>query len=211
MNEKDVFSALKEIRENSKKRKFEESIDLAINLKDFDIKKESVDIFVSLPNKTKEKKICFFLETDPSIKGIDVITKSQISSYDKRKAKSLAKKYDYFVSISPLMPSIATTFGKIFGPRGKMPSPAAGSIIPKADVKLLEETSEKLQKIVRMKTRGERTIKITIGKENIGDKEITENFMAAFNSIIAALPKGDKNIKSMQLKFSMGEPVKIKI
>ena len=55
--------ALEELRK-SKERKFDQTVDLIINLQKFDIKKESVNLVVSLPNKFKNKKIAAFFDVD---------------------------------------------------------------------------------------------------------------------------------------------------
>ena len=47
---------LAELRKN-KERKFDQTVDLIINLQKFNIKKDSVNLFINLPHKVKEKKI----------------------------------------------------------------------------------------------------------------------------------------------------------
>jgi ribosomal protein L1 len=47
--------ALEELRKD-KERKFDQSVDLIINLQKFDTKKEQVNTFVSVPHKIKDKK-----------------------------------------------------------------------------------------------------------------------------------------------------------
>ncbi len=56
--------ALQEIRKDADERKikFVQSVDLIINLRDFDIKRYSVNAFVTLPHKLRDKKIAGFLE-----------------------------------------------------------------------------------------------------------------------------------------------------
>jgi len=128
MKEKFV-EALKELRKSSEKRKFEQTIDLIINLKNFDIRKESVSLFIPLPHESTSKKICAFLET-PSEIFDKVITKPELEKWkDKKKLKGLAKDYSFFVAIAPLMPTIAMLFGKTLGPLGKMPDPKAGGVL----------------------------------------------------------------------------------
>ena len=51
--------------------------------------------------------------------------------------KKLVKKYDFFLASGPNMPAVATTFGKVLGPVGKMPSPQLG-ILPSEDEKMIE-------------------------------------------------------------------------
>ncbi len=82
-------TALNELRKD-KERKFDQSVDLIINLQKFDIKKNPVNIFISVPHKIKEKKICAFLEVKN--KNVDTITKSEFKKYsDKKELKKLVK------------------------------------------------------------------------------------------------------------------------
>ena len=55
----EIEKALKELR-NSEKRKFIQTLDLIVNLKDFDARRQPINTFIALPNPA-EKKICAFL------------------------------------------------------------------------------------------------------------------------------------------------------
>ena len=111
--------ALDELRKNNK-RNFNQTIDLIINLKKYDIRKNPLNLFVTVPHKIKEKKICAFLEIKN--KNIEVITKEEFKKYsDKKELKKLVKKFDFFIAEASLMPKVATTFGRYLGPVGKMP------------------------------------------------------------------------------------------
>ena len=55
--EQKLEEALKNLRENSKERSFNQSVDLIVNLQQFNLKKDNVNLFVTLPHKIKDKKI----------------------------------------------------------------------------------------------------------------------------------------------------------
>ena len=113
MNKEKILEALKKLAEKNKERKFVQSTDLIINLKNFDAKKESVNLFLELPYKVKDAKIAGFLNKKSSI--IDTITKQEFDDYkNKRKLKNLVKNYDFFISNASLMPLVAGTFGRYF-------------------------------------------------------------------------------------------------
>lgn len=203
----DIANALKEIRKNEK-RKFEQSIDLIINLKSFDAKKESVNLFVTLPHKIKSAKIGAFLENKSNL--VDTITQPEFVKYkDKKMTKKLVRDHDFFISNAKLMPVVATNFGRVLGPTGKMPSPQLGIIIDENE-KTIKNTLDKFERVTRIKTK-EPSIKLTIGKENMKDEDIEENIRAIYNAILNALPKNKENIKNMMIKFTMTKPIKIQI
>ncbi len=205
----DFSQAIQELRKNSKEkpRKFNQSVDLIINLKDFDVRKQSLNLFVQLPHKARDAKICSFLEK-PSKNFDFCITRAEIDAWtNKKEIKKLAKQYDFFVALASLMPKIATQFGRVLGPAGKMPSPQLG-ILTLQNEAAEKELVEKMRSTARIKAK-EPSIKIAIGKENMKDEEIAENINAVYNAILAALPKGKENIKSVMLKLTMSKPVKV--
>jgi large subunit ribosomal protein L1 len=200
-------TALNELKKD-KERKFDQSVDLIINLQKFDIKKNPVNIFISVPHKIKDKKICAFLEVKN--KNVDTITKAEFKKYsDKKELKKLVKKYDFFIAQASLMPLVATNFGRVLGPASKMPSPQLG-ILMNVDDKALSELKTKINNSIRIKTK-EASIKISVGKQSMKNEELIENIMGIYNSILKNLSKGKDNIKNIELKFTMTKPQKIKL
>ena len=199
--------ALVELRKD-KERKFNQSVDLIINLQKFDVKRENVNLFVSVPHKIKEKKICGFLEIKNN--NVDTIMKSEFKKYsDKKEMKKLIEKYDFFIAQASLMPFVATTFGRVLGPAGKMPSPQLGILMDVND-KAINELKEKINSSVKIKTK-EASIKLPVGKQNMKDEETIENILSIYNAVLKALPKGNDNIRNVELKFTMTKPQKIKL
>ena len=205
MNKENIIKAIEELRKNEK-RKFDQSIDLLINLKNFDIKRESINLFLTLPHKVKEKKIAAFLNKRSN--AIDTIAKAEFDSYkDKKKIKRLVKEYDFFISHASLMPAVAASFGRYLGTAGKMPSPQLG-ILKTEEEKEIKETIERFERIVKIKSK-EPSLKFCIGKESMKDSDIAENVIYACNAIENALSKKKENIRSIMLRFTMTKPVKL--
>ena len=204
MNEQSVKKALQELRKE-KERKFEQTVDLIINLRSFNIKKDSINIFVELPHRVKEKKICALLEKKSGV--VDTITAAEFAKYKDEDIKRTAKEYDSFISVVKLMPAVAKTFGKVLGPLGKMPSPKLG-IILKEDEKLIQDLIIKINKNVRVITK-EPSLKIPIGRQSMKDEEIIENVLAVYKKVFDELPRKKENLKSVLIKFTMSKPVKI--
>jgi ribosomal protein L1 len=203
----EILNAIAELRKE-KKRKFEQTLDLIINLKNFDIKKQNVNTVATLPHEVKKRRVCAFLTKNSSF--IDTITQKEFEKYkNKKELKKLIKKYDSFISVAGLMPAVAVTFGKVLGPAGKMPSPQLG-ILPSEDEKVIKDLLGRINKIIRIKSK-EASLKISIGKESLKDEEIKENILATYNAVFNALPRQKENIKSVLIKFTMGKPIKIKI
>ena len=109
----ELRQALAELRKLEKK-KFDQSIDLLVSLKGIDPKKDNIATIANVPNKIKEKKICGFLTKKTEL--VRTITNLDFPKYREKKAlKNLIKEYDFFIAAAPLMPAVASTFGKILG------------------------------------------------------------------------------------------------
>ncbi len=206
--EEQIKKAISNLRENNKKRKFNQSVDLVVNLQKFSVKKDNINTFITLPHKIKDKKIAGFFEVKN--KNVETITPEEFGKYkDKKKLKNLAKKYDFFIAEAKIMPKVASTFGRVLGPAGKMPSPQLG-IIPNVNDKAVQELVSRLNNSIRIRTK-EASIKLIIGKENSEDKNLIENIMAVYNKLINELPRQKENIKNIEIKFTMSKPEKINL
>lgn len=203
----DLEKALVELRKE-KQRKFDQTLDLMINLQKIDLKKTPLNLFISVPHKIKDKEICGFLEIKN--KNLDTITKSEFKKYStKQELKKLARNYDFFIAQTSLMPIVATTFGRALGPTGKMPSPQLG-ILVNVDDKTISELKNRINTSVKIKMK-EASIKIPIGKQSMKDSEIIENILSVYNALLKVLPRGKENVKNVEVKFTMTKPQKIKI
>jgi large subunit ribosomal protein L1 len=204
---KELLLALEELRKNEE-RKFNQTVDLIVNLQKFDVKKQSINLFLTVPYKIKDKKIAGFFEVKN--KDVETITPSEFKNYEnKKELKKLTKKFDFFIAQANLMPKVATIFGRILGPAGKMPSPQMG-ILMSADEKSIKSLKEKINNSIRIKTK-ESSVKLAIGKQSMKNDEIIENILAVYNFLMKNLPKGKDNIKNIEIKFTMTKPQKIHI
>jgi len=197
--------ALAEIRKNTEKRKFDQSVDLIVNFKGIDPKRDNVNVIANLPNKIKEKKICGFFTSKSKL--VDKITEPEFIRYkDKAALKKLVKKYDFFIAVAPLMPKVATAFGKVLGPAGKMPSPQLG-ILMKEDDAQVQALLDRISSSVKLRAK-EASLKLSVGKESMDDEKIVENVKSVYGAILNALPNKVDNVKNIMVKLSMGKPVK---
>lgn len=203
----DLKKALAELRKE-KERKFDQTVDLIINLQKFNIKKSQLNLIVNVPFKVKDKKVCAFLESEN--KNVKTITGEQFKKYsDKKELKKLVKNFDFFIAEGKLMPKVATTFGRVLGPAGKMPSPQLGILMDVND-KAIENLKKKINNSMKIKIK-ESSIKIAIGKQSMKDEEIIENILTVYNAVLKDLPRDKDNIKNVEVKFTMTKPQKIKI
>jgi large subunit ribosomal protein L1 len=203
----DLKEAVKQLR-SLEKRKFSQSFDLIINLKGVDPKKENITTIINIPHKIKDKKVCGFLTKKSEI--IKTITNLDFAKYkDKKALKNLVKEFDFFIAAAPLMPSVATIFGKVLGPAGKMPSPQLG-IIPAENDKVIGETLVRIEKSIKIKVK-DAGVKICIGNEKMPDEEVVANAAAVYNGLVNILPIKKENVKNVMIKLTMSKPLKVEV
>jgi large subunit ribosomal protein L1 len=212
LNMKNLLAAVKEVKSKATERKFSQSIDLAINLQNIDMKKPEgrIQERIELPNSVgKTIKICVIASGEMALKAKKagaslVLEKAALEALvgDKKKQKDIAKNYDLFIAEAPLMPLVGRSLGASLGPRGKMPTP----VPPNANIK---EQIERHQKIVFVRMRGQPVLQCRVGNEDMADKEIAENVQAIVRRIEGKLKRGIKNFRSVYLKTSMGSAVKV--
>jgi large subunit ribosomal protein L1 len=143
-------------------------------------------------------------------KLVKTVTKLDFPKYkEKKDLKKLIKEYDAFIASAQLMPAVATTFGKVLGPAGKMPSPQLGVVMQETDSAITELVT-KISKSIRVKAK-EPSIKIVVAKDDMSDDKIIENVKASYFGIVEALPTKRENVKNVMIKLTMSKPIKVEI
>jgi len=216
MDKKRIQEVLQELRKESKKRKFSQSVDVIFNLQDLDYKKPSdqLDFFVTLHQSAGKKlKICGLVGPeliDESKRVLDfTVAQLDFDQYanDKKKLKKLAREYDFFIAQANIMPKIAQVFGRFLGPKNKMPNPKAGAVVPpKAN---LQPLYEKLQKTLRVVAKKSFVVHVMAGNEKMDDSALVDNIYTILDHMIHHLPKKKNNIRSVYLKFTMSKAIKL--
>jgi large subunit ribosomal protein L1 len=213
LDQKTILSAVKEAKEKSQKRKFNQSIELIIKLQDIDMKapESKIQEIIELPYAPeKANKVCVIGSGELAMKAKNanadhVIERGELESLagKKQELRKVANNYDFFIAEAPLMPLVGRTLGSVLGPRGKMPVP----VPPSADIAGL---IKKHRKTIIVRMRNQPILQNRVATENMKDEEITENVQTVLRVLEGKLKKGMKNIKVVYIKTAMGTPVKIK-
>lgn len=208
----EIARALGELRKNLVKRKFTQSIELVVKLREVDLKKSEnrINEAIPLPNPPGAAlKICVIasgdLGTRAKTAGADMlISRNDIENLgkDKKAARKLAQDYDFFIAEAPLMPLVGRALGSFLGPRGKMPTP----VPPTAPI---EQIVSGHRRMVRVRMREQPVLQCRVGTESMSDDKLVENIQAVFSRIEQKLERGVKNIGEILVKSTMSKPVKI--
>ena len=207
-----IEEAVKKVLEESKPRNFTQSIDVVITINDLDVNKPEnrLDEEVLLPNgRGKDVKIAFIAEGELAYQaekaGADfVIDKEQLEAYGKNRAeaKKVANSYDFFVAQSDLMPTVGRFLGPVLGPRKKMPKPIPASANPEVILGRLRST-------VKIRVKDQPIIQSIVGSEDMTEAQIAENVDAILDVLDRNLEKGQKQIKAMYIKTTMGPVTRV--
>jgi len=196
MDEKKLKESISNLKKE-KKRKFKQTVDLIINLKNLDLKKpeHQVEFFLQLhKDKGKKYKICALVgpELGDQAKKVmeSVVLQAEFDKYAKNKklTKKLASSNDYFVAQANIMPKVATAFGRVLGPKGKMPNPKAGCIVPPNAN--LEQVYENLQKTVKISGKKAPLVQTIVGNEDSSEADLIENIKQIYTNLEHHLPQG---------------------
>ncbi|MFH0978010.1 MAG: 50S ribosomal protein L1 [Candidatus Woesearchaeota archaeon] len=216
MDQASVLKFLAQLKSVEEKRNFTQSYDLIINLKNLDLKKpdQQIDSFVTLHYSTgKKRKIAAFvaaelLQQARSVCDKAITLEEAAEQYKEKKTiKKLAKEFDFFIAQANIMPKVALQFGKVLGPRSKMPNPKLGCVVPpQANLKQLYD---KLQTTLPLKAKTQPVIQVRVGSQSMPDAEVADNIMTVYNGLVHLLPNEKNNVRSVYLKFTMGKPVRI--
>lgn len=197
--------AIEELKKG-KERKFDETVDLLVNLKGVDPKRDNVNIVVTIPHKIKDKKVAGFLSEKSKL--VKTITEPEFKKYsEKKEMRKLVKEFDYFIAIPKLMPKVATAFGKVLGPAGKMPSPQLGLVMQENDANI-QATLDKIATSLKIRMK-EASIKAGVGKISMSAEHLSQNVQTVYTAIENALPKKKESVKTVMIKTTMGKPIKV--
>lgn len=202
-----ILEAVKAAIEKAPERKFSESVDITINLKNIDMAqpKNRIDETILLPHGTgKTVGIAVLgkgdITTQAREAGVDlIIGPEEIERLggEPREARQVAGKYRFFLADTGVMPQVGRFLGPRLGPRGRMPTPIPGG----TDIRPIVE---RLRKSVKIRTKDKKTFHVKVGSTQMPPEQIAENIDAVLKKIETVLEQGPMNIRSVFVKTTMG-------
>jgi large subunit ribosomal protein L1 len=201
---------IKEAKAADKERKFKQSVEMYVILKDIDVKKGfAMNETIQLPKKlSTPTTVCIMAGGDMGLKAKSakadrVISGEEINALaaDKRQARKFINNYDFFLADTQLMTTVGKVLGQLLGPRGKMPVPVPFNAP-------IDSFLDRFRSSIRVKVKNSLSLSCKIGDESMSDEDLAANAHAILNAIEKKLPSGDRNIRKIIIKTSMGKPIK---
>jgi len=209
VTEAQFVEIVKQVKTSTKERKFKQAVELIINFKDIDVKKGfAINEVIQLPKTSSPATVCIIAggEMGQKAKAANadiVIGEEELNKFatNKRESRKFINKYDFFLADTQVMPTVGKSLGQLLGPRGKMPTPVPFN----ADIVAF---LARFRTSIKVRTRASLSISCKIGDESMEDADLAINANAVLNAIEKKLPNGEKNIKKIMIKTTMGKPIK---
>jgi len=116
--------------------------------------------------------------------------------------------FDVAISTTDMMGKVGR-LGRVLGPRGLMPNPKAGTVVPEEDIPRVVQES----KAGRVEFRIDKTanLHVPIGKASFDEKKLFDNFAALMEAVRKARPATSKGtyVRRVTLTTTMGPGVKV--
>ncbi|MCH2604058.1 MAG: 50S ribosomal protein L1 [Candidatus Nitrosopelagicus sp.] len=213
VNESELVSLIQEAKKSEKERKFKQSLELYLTFKDIDVKKGfALNEIIQLPKQMSQPAgVCVMATGDMGIKAKkanadQVLDGDELNKLaeNKRETRKLINKYDFFLADTKLMANVGKSLGQLLGPRGKMPTPVPFNAP-------IETFLNRFRSSIRVRVKNSLALSCKIGDVEMDEKDVASNALAIISAIEKKLPNGDKNLRKIMIKTTMGKPIKLEM
>lgn len=202
-----VSEAVKLVKSNAK-AKFDESIEIAINLGvDPKYADQQVRSVVNLPAGTgKDVRVAVFAKDKKAEEalaaGADIVGADDLFE----KVNGGFMDFDRVIA-TPDMMGLVGRLGKVLGPRGLMPNPKVGTVTPN----VAQAVKDAKGGAVEFKVEKAGIVHAGVGKASFSDADIEKNVQAFITAVVKARPSGAKGtfVRKVTLSSTMGTGVAI--
>jgi len=194
----------------TKPRKFVETVELQIGLKNYDPQRDKrFSGTVRLPNVPRPKmKLCILADAahidQAKVISLDYMSVDDLKKLNKNKKliKKLAKKYDAFLASEALIKQIPRLLGPGLSKAGKFPTPVSHS-------DSLDEKVAELKSTIKFQLKKVLCLGVAVGHVQMTEDQLVTNTMLSINFLVSLLKKNWQNVKSLFIKSSMGKPIRL--
>ena len=207
-----VRKCITQMREDNKERKFLQTVELQVSLKDYDPQKDKRFVgTVKLPNIPRPNlKICLIADQkhadEAAASGLDieVTTLDNLKKFnkDKKLIKKWAKKFSLLLATDSLVKKIPLILGPVLNRIGRFPAPVTHN-------ESLTKKIEDVRGSVKWQLKKVTNLNVAAGNEKMTDEELRQNLVMSLNFLASLLKKQWHNIKGVNIKTTMGKSVRV--
>ena len=199
-----------EIVKKASSVKFDESVDLAINLNvDPRHAEQNIRVSTSLPKGTGKKMVLLVLAQGEKVQealdaGADYCGNKEYLD----KIKSGWVDVDKIIATPDMMAELGK-LGKILGPKGLMPNPKSGTVT----TNVAKAVSDQKSGMVELRVEKTGIIHTVCGKVSFDSKDLVDNIKQIYSTLLKSRPPSVKGqfLEKISISSSMGPGVKVNI
>jgi len=198
------------LQSKEKQRKFVETVELQIGLKNYDPQKDKrFSGTVRLKNIPKPRfRVCILGDQahcdEAAANQLPFMSAEDLKKLNKNKklVKNLAKKYDAFLASESLIKQIPRLLGPGLNKAGKFPTLLTHNenMIAKAD---------EVKGTIKFQMKKVLCLAVAVGHVSMTPEELASNINLAVNFLVSLLKKNWQNVKSLHIKSTMGVPARL--
>jgi len=196
----------------TKKRKFTETVELQVALKNYDPNKDKrFSGSIRLPNVPRPKfTVCVIGDAkhvgEAKEQKIPHMSEDDLKKLNKNKklVKKLAQQYGAFLASASLIRKIPRLVGPGLNKAGKFPSVLGAN----------ENISDKVESVkasvkFALKSKKSLCLGVPIANLSMSPRDVANNITLAVNFVVTLLPKGWQQVKRLYIKSTMGPPFRV--
>jgi large subunit ribosomal protein L10Ae len=198
--------------QETKKRKFTETVELQVALKNYDPTKDKrFSGSIRLPNIPRPKfTVCVIGDAkhvgEAKDQEIPCMSEDDLKKLNKNKkaVKKLAQSYGAFIASASLIRKIPRLVGPGLNKAGKFPTVLGPN----------ENITEKVESVkasvkFALKSKKSLCLGVPIANLSMAPRDVANNITLAVNFVVTLLPKGWQQIKRLYIKSTMGPPFRV--
>merc|ERR1711970_287048 len=193
-----------------KERKFLETVDLQIGLKNYDPQKDKrFDGTIRLKHIPRPNmKVCVLGDQkhidEAKETGLPTMSADDLKKLnkDKKLVKKLARRYDAFIASETLIKQIPRMLGPGLNKAGKFPTMCTHSVS-------IAEKADEVKSLIKFQMRKVLCLSVSVGHVKMTPEELLANIYLAMNFLVSLLKKKWQNVRSLPIKSTMGTPQRL--
>eukprot|EP00267_Zea_mays_P041848 XP_020393779.1 uncharacterized protein LOC103628713 [Zea mays] len=205
---KDAISQI--VQDAKKNRKFTETVELQISLKNYDPQKDKrFSGSMKLPHIPHPKmKVCMLGDAqhveEAEKMGLDYMDVEALKKMNKNKklVKKLAEKYHAFLASETIIKQIPRLHGPGLNKAGKFPTLVTHQ-------ESLESKVNETKATVKFQLKKVLCMGVVVGNLSMEEKQIQQNIQMSVNFLVSLLKKNWQNVRCLYIKSTMGKPCRV--
>jgi large subunit ribosomal protein L10Ae len=193
-----------------KKRKFTETVELQISLKNYDPQKDKRFSGTVKLNHIPRPKLRLCILGDQQhcdeakandLPNMDVEALKKLNK-NKKLVKKLAKRYDAFLASDSLIKQIPKILGPGLNKAGKFPTVLSHS-------ESMTNKCDEVRATIKFQMKKVLCLAVAVGHVNMAPEELVSNINMSINFLVSLLKKNWQNVRSLYIKSTMGPAQRI--